>query len=57
MRKSYGISREVVWESAGNSIGTNGEEVRNLRGIRRDFLGICTELKRELVGGITGEFV
>ena len=32
-----GIRREFI--------GINGEEVRNLRGIRGDFLGICTELK------------
>ena len=40
-----GIRREFI--------GINGEEVRNLRGIRGDLYGIT----RELVGGITGEFV
>ena len=52
-------------------IGINGEQVRMLRGIRIDCLGICTELKgnwrEELLGnscgssanacGITGELV
>ena len=52
-------------------IGINGEQVRMLRGIRIDCMGICTELKgnwrEQLLGnscgssanacGITGELV
>ena len=41
-----GIHREFI--------GINGEEMRNLQGIRGDSLGICTELKgnwgEELLG-------
>ena len=57
---SIEIHGEIVRNQSGSRvgirrefIGINGEEVRNLRGIRGDLYGIT----RELVGGITGEFV